>query len=286
MQNITGHQQELFEKIRAIDTIRNNPGLKNLFRAGFSLIILCAICLPVFPAGLSNAQGQSPYFARNALPQQSYFNTPSSLTPSFMVGDNNLLQFTASGHVLGFGRQSVYFAGIDHALRVDFNGGHPVQAVAEGTAGSSQGTTSLGKVSYSGVWDNIDINYSAVAGGIAESTYVVHPGGNPTAISLSYNTPVEIMQDGGLRFSFENGYMTETAPVAWQETDGKRLPVAVKFQLQNEKQVGFSLGNYNTSYAISIDPGYEWHTFYGTNSYAKGIAVDYCGNIYVTGSTC
>ena len=119
--------------------------------------------------------------------------------------------------MLGFGSDSVYIAGLDHALRVEFPGGRQLRPTAESTGASQSGTMGLGKVTCQNVWDNIDVIYAAAEGGIAESTYIVHPGGNPTSIKIRYNAPVDIQQNGSLRFSFNNGYMSESAPVAWQE---------------------------------------------------------------------
>ena len=72
--------------------------------------------------------------------------------------------------------------------------------------------------------------------------------------------------------------------MAWQEIDGKRVPVTVAFRV-SEAEVGFSVGAYDRSHPLIIDPTYAWHTFYGStqSDYGHGIAVDGSGNVYVTG---
>ncbi|MBE0585537.1 MAG: SBBP repeat-containing protein, partial [Desulfofustis sp.] len=116
-------------------------------------------------------------------------------------------------------------------------------------------------------------------------TYVVHPGGNPADISLRYNAPISLTPLGELRADFNSGYMTESAPVAWQEIDGKKRPVAVAFELQADCQVRFTLGDYRQDQPVYIDPIYRWHAFFGSDSwdYGEAIALDGAGNIYITG---
>ncbi|MGA2159141.1 MAG: SBBP repeat-containing protein [Dehalococcoidia bacterium] len=242
--------------------------VKNFIRISIFIILLCAICLPV----------SSDIVAGAGIKAQAGINASTA-------SQDKLLQFTSGGHALGFGKDVVYLAGLDHSLQVEFIGGRAVQPAAEGAGTVQNGAAPLGNVTYQDIWKNIDVSYHTVEGGIAESTYVIHPGGNPSDISLRYNTPVEIEQGGGLSFSFENGYVTESAPVAWQEKAGERIPVAAQFIKQGEKEVGLALAAYDSNYAVYIDPTYQWHTFYGsTNSdQANAIAVDSAGNVYLAG---
>jgi len=198
-----------------------------------------------------------------------------------------LLQFTSNGHVLGFGSSAIYLAGAGHALSVEFYGGRSVKPVAEGAAGT-WGSKPFSKVSYSGVWRYIDIIYTASDDGLAKSTYIVRPGGDPADISLRYNIPCEITPEGGLRFQSGESYFIESAPVAWQESGGQRLPVPVSFRQLADGRVGFSTSVYDKGSTLYIDPLYQWHTFHGSASgddQGLAIALDLSGNIYVTGKS-
>ena len=199
-----------------------------------------------------------------------------------------LLQFNAGGHVLCFGDRYVYLAGLDHALKIEFVGSNRVQPSPEGADVSQINAKLLGTVAYKGVWKDTDITYTTSSGGIAESSYIVHPGGDPAEIRLKYNVPVKELPGGSLSFRFESGYITEDAPVAWQDIEGARKPVAVQYTLLAPNQVGFSVGSYDAEHSLNIDPTYQWHTFYGpadgsAAAESYGIAVDSAGNVYVTG---
>ncbi len=96
---------------------------------------------------------------------------------------------------------------------------------------------------------------------------------------------MEIEAGGSLRIGYETGQMRESAPVAWQDINGRRIPVDVTFCLLDSPirnpVVGFSLGQYNPAFLLVIDPTMQWNTFMGSSSAEEGlaIAVDWSGNV-------
>jgi hypothetical protein len=135
------------------------------------------------------------------------------------------------------------------------------------------------------------ILYRTAQGGLIESTYIIQPGARPTDIHLKYNTPVRLLENGTLEFAFETGFITENAPIAFQDINGKRFSVEVHFTI-SEGLVGFNVGDYNPNYTLTIDPIYSWHAFYGTSNGlpsgiddGKAITTDGSGNIYVAGNS-
>ncbi len=237
--------------------------------AAAALFFLFALVFLVAGAASSLRQTEPLKFKRSAEPQE-------------------MLQFTSGGHVLGFSRNCVYVATGSHALRVEFVNAHPTSPISAGVPSDGNATrkaSPLSRVTYSNLWDGVTLTYDAPGGAIARSTYRLEPYAKPENIRLRYNAPVSIQGDGSLRTVFRTGAVTESAPQAWQEQNGKRMPVQVAFVQRGEDGIGFRTGQYDRSQPLFIDPYLTWNTFLGGVSFDEGygVAVDGNGNVYVTG---
>jgi hypothetical protein len=214
------------------------------------------------------------------------------LSPSDDRPREALRPFTSDGHVLNFGTKTVVVAAADHTMRLEFAGGRSVAPVVKektgGSGGDSTAAPELDMVTYPGVWDGVTAVFERRRGAVMESSYLVRGGrrGNPAAnIRLSYNRPVRVNGAGELVIAFANGELRESAPVAWQEKNGRKTSVRVAFRLIGEREVGFEVGAYDSGADLVIDPTMIWNAFLGGSGWdvGRGIAVDRRGNIYVSG---
>ncbi len=198
-----------------------------------------------------------------------------------------LLQFTSASHVLGFDSHGVIIASRDHMLKVEFLGTAGKAPQVDATSEKGGVSSPLTKVSYRNLWEGVTLVYEAAPNAIFRSSYYLEPQENGVPVDkirLNYNRPVSIDEGGNLVITYGTGTMVESAPIAWQEVEGKRVPVAAAFIIKGKNEVGFKVGDHIPTTPVVIDPDLTWNTFLGGSGddYSFAIATD--GTyIYVAG---
>jgi hypothetical protein len=155
-------------------------------------------------------------------------------------------------------------------------------------AGWRRGVASFGRVAYRHVWPGTDVIFRG-AGGALEYDVLLAPGADPSRIRFRYAGAASPTIDpaGRLVLRTPAGEFLQDAPAAYQEVDGTRRPVAVRWALGTGDAAGFALGPYDPAHALVIDPVLSYSSYLGGSSAdaASAITVDGSGNIYVTGTT-
>ena len=147
----------------------------------------------------------------------------------------------------------------------------------------------FGGLRYESVYPGIDLELGGVSGNL-KSTWVVAPKADPARIRWRYHgfDHVQVDAEGNLVMTLpeEARTVTETAPIAWQNVEGRRVPVEVRYQERKDGSLSFEVGAYDKTAPLVIDPTliYNRKLFSHTLT-AEGIDVDAAGNVYLGGPT-
>jgi len=144
-------------------------------------------------------------------------------------------------------------------------------------------------VRYGSVYPCVDVVYYGKQREL-EYDFVVSPGGDANSIKLQFEGAESLSLDvrtGDLLLNVGGREVRQHKPFAYQEVGGVRREVAARYVRSGRDTVGVSVGDYDRSLPLVIDPVLSYSTYVGGSGYESGggVAVDAAGNIYVTGLT-
>lgn len=143
------------------------------------------------------------------------------------------------------------------------------------------------RVRLASVYPGIDLVFHGETGSL-EYDFVVAPGADPSQIALAFDagTRANLARNGDLVVHTGAGALRQHRPLVYQMFGGKRHLVTGRFVLARNV-VRFSLGAYDRSLPLVIDPVLSYSTLLGGSDYDSGnsVAVDGSGRAYVTGHT-
>ena len=140
----------------------------------------------------------------------------------------------------------------------------------------------FGRTTLANVYPGIDLLFYGVSDRL-EYDFVVHPGANPASIRYRIEgASIQVTGAGDLLLSAGSQHLTQRRPVAYQASNRGRREVPAAF-LAHGNEVSFSVGRYNGSADLVIDPVLLYQNLGGTGAMNLAIT-DAAGNIYATGS--
>ena len=147
-----------------------------------------------------------------------------------------------------------------------------------------------GAVGYSNVYNGIDLRYYGNQRQL-EYDFTVNAGANVNDIRMQFSgaKSVSIGANGDLVLTLDDSGKTISfqAPVTYQDTAAGRQAVTSSYVIHDDGTVGFTVGNYDHSLALVIDPTLTYAGYIGGagTDGITGVAVDTADNVYVVGST-
>ena len=149
------------------------------------------------------------------------------------------------------------------------------------------GVPQFARVRYENIYPGINLVFYGNQGHL-EYDFQVAPGADPALAELQFNGAKRLeLSDGALVVHTAETSVRLEAPRVYQEIAGKRQPVEGRFALRARDRAGFSIGHYDHSRELIIDPILSFSSYFGGtgDEGATSIAVDGSFNIYLTGST-
>ncbi len=143
-------------------------------------------------------------------------------------------------------------------------------------------------VSLGEVWSGIEVKLKATQKTV-EKLFYVKPGADPSKIVVEVDGAkgLKLSKDGEIVVQTGLGELKLSKPIAWQEKDGKKLPVEVSYKLIGKNRYSFVVAKADPSLPIVIDPILQ-STYLGGNDddIADALAIHpKTGDVYVVGWT-
>jgi hypothetical protein len=139
-----------------------------------------------------------------------------------------------------------------------------------------------------GIYNGIDAKFYGIENKQLEYDFIVSPNADANQIKLNFDGAknVSLDEQGNLVLKTDNAELVQNKPIAYQVIEGKRREVAVSYNL-TENKVSFSLGDYDKSQTLIIDPIVSYLSYIGgaNPDVVDNAAIDAQGNAFIVGTT-
>lgn len=143
------------------------------------------------------------------------------------------------------------------------------------------------RVRYENIYPGINLVFYGNQGRL-EHDFQVASGADPSQAEVEFDGAEKLeLNNGALVIRLGNGEFRLEAPRVYQKIDGREQAVSAHYVLRGANRAGFSIGAYDRTRELVIDPVLNFSSFFGGSGdeLATSIAIDGAGFIYLTGST-
>jgi len=137
------------------------------------------------------------------------------------------------------------------------------------------------QLTYKNLYNSIDVEYYGYQD-FLKYDWIVHPGGNTNDIVTAYTKNVQLSTlNGELIIHAPTGEIKELKPYAYQLINGTRNEVVCEFNLKGQ-EVSFTIGDYDKSLPLVIDPQVVFSSYSGSTADNWGFTATYdnLGRLY------
>lgn len=151
------------------------------------------------------------------------------------------------------------------------------------------GIPTFRKLAYEALYPGVDLVFYGNRGNL-EFDLVVAPGADPDQIRFTIEGADELRvgDEGELLIQFNESALRLLEPLIYQATVSHKTGLREgAYRVHDQSSVSFSIGDYDRSKVLVIDPILIFSSYVGGADYDVGsaIALDQEGNIYIAGST-
>jgi hypothetical protein len=144
------------------------------------------------------------------------------------------------------------------------------------------------EVRYAAVYPGVDLIYYGNQNRL-EYDFVIAPGASAKPVKMHFDgaRTLTLADNGDLNIAAAHGAIVFKRPVMYQNIAGARKTVEGSFKLLATNSVGFSVGRYNHTEPLIIDPVLMYSTYFGGSSveFVTSVAAGPGGAAYVSGLT-
>jgi len=148
------------------------------------------------------------------------------------------------------------------------------------------GIPQFARVEYRAVYPGVDLVYYGNQGQL-EYDFRVAPAADPSQIALHFDGAAARIDSGDLILATGQGDVRFHAPHVYQQDGNAKKTITGSFRQIAENKIGFTVGDYDRSRELVIDPVLSYSTYLGGSNDESLVHVAFGpdGNLYVAGST-